>query len=111
MELNLFYEIVQYFAIFFGGVGAVLIIYGGIKATLNVLLVEIWKRPISYDLIRRDFTNKIVFGLEFFIAGDIIMTLIFPSQEELLLLAVVVIIRTVLGYFLEKETEEYSLSS
>jgi uncharacterized membrane protein len=32
-----------------------------------------------------------------------------PSQEELLLLGTVVVIRTVLGYFLSKEVSEYKL--
>jgi len=73
------------------------------------LLREIWKKEISYNLIRREFTSKIVFGLEFFIAADVLTTLIAPSQEELILLAVVVVIRTILGYFLARETEEFSL--
>lgn len=83
--------------------------YGGVRAAARVLLREIWKRDISYNLIRRDFTSKIVFGLEFFIAADVLTTLIAPTQEELMLLAVVVIIRTILGYFLARETEEFPL--
>jgi len=102
-------QVIDAFAFLFGVVAAFLIIYGGIRATVKVLLREIWKKEISYNLIRREFTSKIVFGLEFFIAADVLTTLIAPSQEELILLAVVVVIRTILGYFLARETEEFSL--
>lgn len=109
MDVAGYTQVIDAFAFLFGVVGAFLIIYGGIRATVKVLLREIWKKDISYNLIRREFTSKIVFGLEFFIAADVLTTLIAPSQEELILLAVVVVIRTILGYFLARETEEYSL--
>ncbi|MCU0632943.1 MAG: DUF1622 domain-containing protein [Methanolinea sp.] len=109
MDLAVYSEIIETFAFFFGVVGAILIIYGGLRGALKIVLREVWKREISYNLIRREFTSKIVFGLEFFIAADILTTLIAPTQEELILLAVVVIIRTILGYFLARETEEFPL--
>jgi uncharacterized membrane protein len=67
------------------------------------------KRPLKYNDIRRHFTYKIVFGLEFVIAADILMTLIAPTQEELMLLGAVVGIRTILGYFLSKEAKEFQI--
>jgi uncharacterized membrane protein len=111
MEWAAFFDIVRIFAFIFSCAGAVLIVYGGLRAVAKVLLREVGKRPIPYNTIRREFTSKIVFGLEFFIAADILTTLIAPTQEELILLAVVVVIRTVLGYFLEKETQEFSLDA
>jgi len=75
----------------------------------GVFLIEVLKKPQSYQEVRKELTNKIVFGLEFFIAADVLETVRNPSQEELLLLAMVVLIRTVLGYFLSKEVVEYQL--
>ena len=110
MELVMFSDIIGILAFIFVAVGSILIGYGGLSATYKIVLREFWKWPsIGYNQIRREFTSKIVFGLEFFIAADLLTTLIAPTREELLLLAVVVIIRTILGYFLAKETEEYSL--
>ncbi len=43
----------------------------------------------------------LLLGLEFMIASDIIMTIISPSQEELILVATLVAIRSAIGYFLE----------
>ncbi|AKB19792.1 hypothetical protein MSWHS_2929 [Methanosarcina sp. WWM596] len=89
--------------------GSLLIIYGGLRATLGVIQIEILKKNYSYQHVRKELTNKIVFGLEFFIAADVLETVLNPSQEELLLLGTVVLIRTVLGYFLSKEVLEYKL--
>jgi uncharacterized membrane protein len=50
-----------------------------------------------------------VFGLEFFIAADVLKTVITPTQQEVLLLGAVVVIRTILGYFLSKESKEFEL--
>jgi uncharacterized membrane protein len=110
MELLIFKDIVEILALIFAVVGSALIGYGGLVAAYKIFLREIWKRPSTdYNLIRREFTSKIVFGLEFYIAGDLLTTLIAPTKEEILLLAVVVIIRTILGYFLARETAEYQL--
>jgi uncharacterized membrane protein len=89
--------------------GSFLIIYGGLSAMLGVFRLEVLKKPYSYQQVRKELTNKIVFGLEFFIAADVLETVRNPSQEELLLLGMVVLIRTVLGYFLSKEVLEYRL--
>ena len=93
----------------FNLVGSLLIIYGGIRATLGIIMIEALKKPYSYQQVRKELTNKIVFGLEFFIAADVLETVRNPSNEELLLLGTVVVIRTVLGYFLSKEVSEYKL--
>jgi len=84
-----------------------MILYGGIIATIKTLNLEIRRMPVvGYHDIRRDFTHKIVFGLDFLIAGDILQTIITPSQEEIILLGAIVGIRTILGYFLGKEVNE-----
>jgi uncharacterized membrane protein len=97
------------FAHLFGAVGAFLIIFGGLKSTVQIISREILKKNYTYNQIRREFTDKIVFGLEFFIAADVLSTLIAPTHEELIVLGAVVIIRTILGYFLSKEAQEYQL--
>lgn len=62
--------------------GAVLVMYGGVYAALGVIQREVLKRPITYQTLRRDFTTKIVFGLEFLIAADIIDTILSPTLER-----------------------------
>lgn len=102
------FDLIHTCALVLGFAGAVLIIYGGFRAIIRVILLEFSKTVFTYNQIRREFTDKIVFGLEFLIAGDILATLLSPTQQDLTNLAVVVVIRTVLGYFLSKEAPESS---
>jgi uncharacterized membrane protein len=95
--------IIEYCALFFGYVGATLTIYGGLLALWRVIQREAFRKPLAYKDIRLDLTHKIVFALEFFIMADILSLLAAPSIDELTVLAVIVGIRTVLGYFLERE--------
>ncbi|MDG6249596.1 DUF1622 domain-containing protein [Methanocalculus sp.] len=98
------------FIILFEIVGAIMIIYGGLRGAVGVFQIEVLKNSaFSYNYIRRDFTNKLIFGLEFIIAADLLATIIAPSIEDVMLLGAIVAIRTVLSYFLSKETQEYPL--
>lgn len=94
---------------FFTIVGTILITYGGFRSTYRLIMLEVFKKPYEYNAIRRDLTNKIIFGLEFYIAADILETVLAPTTEDLILLGAVVGIRTILGYFLGKEAKEYQL--
>lgn len=109
MEFPAFLDIINIFADIFGVAGAAIIVYGGLKAAVKVLLLEFGKRAYGYTRIRNEFTSKIVFGLEFLIAADILRTLIAPTQQEIINLGAVVVIRTILGYFLQKEARDFSL--
>ncbi|MCE5214607.1 MAG: DUF1622 domain-containing protein [Methanobacterium sp.] len=85
--------------------GSIIIIYGGIIATISTIMGEI-KRKSYYADVRIDFTSKIALGLEFFIAGDLIKTIIEPTFNEIITLAIIVAIRTIIGYTLSKESKE-----
>lgn len=95
------------FVIFFEVISAALIVFGGLRAALEILLVEAFKKPYGYEQIRKKFTNKIFFGLELLIVADVLETLRKPSLEELLLVGAIVVVRSYLGYFLSKEAQEY----
>ncbi len=65
-------------------------------------------KPFPHSLrdIRIAIGEKMALGLDFFLAGDIIGTIVVPSRESLLLLGGIVVIRTVMAYFLAKEIEK-----
>jgi len=91
-------------AFLFNSAGSLLIIYGGLQAIVEILLCEFSKKPYSYQQMRKELTDKIVFGLEFFIAADVLETTRHPTQEKLILLGTVVLIRTVLGLFSQQRS-------
>jgi uncharacterized membrane protein len=111
MDLPAIAEIIQAFAFVFGIVGAILIIYGGILSIINLILIGLHRRAMRKGQVKREFTGYIVFGLEFFIAGDVLTTVLNPTLEDLTLLGAIVLIRVVLGYFLQRESKEFDIDS
>ncbi len=107
MFSGLFENFLQYFEWIFETIGTTIIIYGGVRATVQIFLSEVLKKPQNLEKIRKELTNRILFGLEFYIVVAILGTLRNPNIQDLTVLGTVVLIRTVLGYFLSKEVKEY----
>lgn len=60
----------------------------------------------TLDVIRVDLGRYIVLGLEFFIAKDIIETLAVPGWDDIGMLGALVLIRTILSFFLTREIHQ-----
>ena len=101
-------EIIYYISYSLALFGAVLVFYGGIRAAIMVIAREVLGRSYEYNDIRLDFTTKIVLALEFFIAADLIKSILQPTLNDVIVLAVIVAIRTVVGYSLNAELKELS---
>ncbi len=89
-----------------GTFGALFVVYGAVIAIVELLARETRIRTISYHDIRWKFTTRILIGLEFFVAADIIKTILEPTLQDLIVLGALVTIRTVVSYFLGKEVSE-----
>ncbi|WP_301677797.1 DUF1622 domain-containing protein [Methanoculleus methanifontis] len=89
-----------------GVFGALFIVYGATIAIAELLAREMRIRKLSYRDIRWVFTTRILIGLEFFVAADVIKTILEPTFQDLIILGSVVTIRTVVSYFLGKEVSE-----
>ncbi len=91
--------------------GAAVVTWGTLHGLL-LLLRRGWrsvqKQPIEESLrdVRIAIGEKMALGLDFFLAGDIIGTIVVPSRETLMILGGIVVIRTVMAYFLAKEIEK-----
>jgi uncharacterized membrane protein len=107
MFLGLFENFLLWFGWVFEAIGTAIIIYGGLRAAIQILLSEVFRRPQNLEKIRKELTNMILFGLEFYIVVAILETLRNPNIQDLTVLGTVVLIRTILGYFLSKEAKEY----
>lgn len=56
--------------------------------------------------IRAHFGSYLLLGLELLIAADILKTVVEPSYQELITLAGIVVLRTILAVFLNRELKE-----
>ena len=60
----------------------------------------------AYRVCRQDLGRAILLGLEFLVAGDIIRTVVVhPTLDNLIVLAIIVVIRTLLSVTLQLEFE------
>lgn len=91
--------------------GTLVVLWGSLQG-LAMLLHRAWRsvnRQPQHggDLrdIRIAIGEKMALGLDFFLAGDIIGTIVVPSKDALLILGGIVVIRTVMAYFLAQEIE------
>jgi len=91
------------------GIVAVLIIsWGAIIIFFHFVKLEIFrfkgKKPYyERAILRHRFGSYLLLGLEFLIAADIILTITHPNLEEIAILGSIVVIRTIISYFLDKE--------
>lgn len=95
-------EIIDLVAILF-------ILWGFIKAMFDFFALKIKNRTVSNTDIRsiRCYLGTyLLLGLEIMIVADIIKTVLNQTREELIFLGGIVIIRTILSYFLNKEIEQ-----
>jgi uncharacterized membrane protein len=91
--------------------GIMVVFWGFVVSAIGFIRMKLARHGVVFFLkeaneIRAVLGTYILFGLEFMIAGDIIHTFIKPSQEDLIVLATIVAIRTVISYFLGREVDE-----
>lgn len=98
---------VDIFALFVGLVWVVVIVVGVIHGLQHFIALEMWSKSkyTTHNAIRYSLGVYLLLGLEFLVAADILETVFKPSMEQLGVLAGIVIIRTLLNYFLNKELE------
>ncbi len=94
-------------AFFLSAWGAFFILWGGAKALRRSFWIEAepWKGPQlpALEEVRRRFGQRIILGLEFFLAGDIVRLLTDPGLPELVRVGILVLIRVVLSFVVSRE--------
>ncbi len=90
------------------GLSIIIIVWGVFLCLINFIKVEISVHNRK-DTIQKITSTKnylgsyILLGLEVLISADIIDSILNPTLHDILRLAAIVIIRTVISYFLNKE--------
>jgi uncharacterized membrane protein len=89
---------------------AILVIALGVLRSISLYLVQNVKAVESRNefikAIQLGLGRTLALGLEFLIAGDILRTAVAPTQHQILRLGAIVLLRTLLNYFLEHEIHQ-----
>jgi len=107
--MDLLHSIINNISFSLNIIGALITIWGIVISLFEFLKKEILNRRETIRLneaIRLQLGSYLVLALEFFIAGDIVKTIITPTWESLGVLGAIVVIRTVLSYFLTKDLKK-----
>jgi uncharacterized membrane protein len=103
-----FHEWMELVAMVFEGLGAVVLLAG---LFVSVILAARTFRSshdgrTAYKVLRESFGGMILFGLEILVAADLVRTVAVASTvENVVILGIIVLIRTVLSFSLEIEIE------
>jgi uncharacterized membrane protein len=78
---------------------------------LRSLLAPSRAHTEQVQAIRLTLGQALTLGLEFTVASDILRTAVAPSRQEILNLATIVLLRTLLNFFLEREIHQVEARS
>ncbi len=78
----------------------------GIVSYLRNLLTSSIDSSEATETIRLKLGRVLTLGLEFTVASDILRTAVAPTRQDILILGAVVLLRTLLNFFLEREIRE-----
>lgn len=92
-------------------VSLLIVVYGTLIAFYAFVRNELKRftgkySPLNIRRLRATLGTYLLLGLEFLIASDILKTVLEPGLDELAILGGIVVLRTVLSIFLNKEIRE-----
>jgi uncharacterized membrane protein len=108
MESVTFAESMEFVAKIFEAIGALVLLAGLVVSPC--LAVRSLRRSgdlqVTYRVLRQSFGGAILLGLEVLVAADLVRTVaVAPTIENVVILSIIVLIRTVLSFSLEIEIE------
>jgi uncharacterized membrane protein len=106
--LEIFRQCTVYLAAFVEAAAAIIIAYGAIEATARFLSLIVRREDMrtNKEYIRLNLGQWLTVALEFELAADILRTAVAPSWNDIGQLAAIIIIRTALNFFLQKEIDQ-----
>lgn len=107
-------KIIEKIEIVISVISVSVVIYGAIIAVIGFIKAEICRFRGSYNIqrlraIRADLGTYLLLGLELLIAADVLKTIMEPGTTELIILGGIVLLRTVLSVFLNREIREIDI--
>jgi uncharacterized membrane protein len=89
-------------------VGAAIIVWGALLGAVGFIRVEFARLrgradAAANETVRVRFGSYLLLGMEFLIAADIMQTVFKPTLTDVAILGGIVIIRTVISYFLNRD--------
>jgi uncharacterized membrane protein len=101
-----FPEVLNLIRTFISSIGVATIVVSAIRSVFLFVLHLRGIREIDINHIRLQFGDGIILGLEFMVGADIIESIVKPNYYDVGLLGLLVVIRTFLSYFINRELKD-----
>ena len=98
-------DVIAYLVLFAEACGALVIVMGVGRAIVLYVIGCFRRGPLQTTELRIRLGQSLVMGIEFQVAADILKTALSPSWNDILQLAALIGMRTVLNYLLERELQ------
>lgn len=107
MVAEFFLNMLKMAGIWVGIMGIFIIITGIVKSFYQYIIAEFdnERNDRQFDTIRYNLGKYLLLWLEFLIAADILETIFDPTLEHIAILGGIVVIRTILNFFLNRELD------
>ncbi len=104
-------DFIENFAFYISILSLIVISYGSFISILSFIRNEINRVNGKFSFkklnaIKISFSSYLLLGLDFLIAADVIRTIVENTLDDLTILGISVLIRTILSYFLGREMNE-----
>ena len=110
--MHLLHTIFEWLEVIIDVSAALIMVLAFIMAMFSYLKISFRTSQGNYiqqlQLMRCDLGLKVVFALELLIISDLLHSTVSRTLDDLTIVGVLVVIRTVIGYFLNKEIAEIS---
>jgi uncharacterized membrane protein len=110
--MHLLHSIFEWLELIIDISAALVMVMGFVVAFFSYFKTLILSKQIErirqMQKLRCDLGVKLVFALELLIISDLLHTIISRSMDDMLIVGALVVIRTVIAYFLNKEIQEVS---
>lgn len=90
-------------------ISAAIVIGGAVLRGIAAFVIQLFSPAQLLDAtetIRLQLGRVLALGLEFTVASDILRTAVAPTRQDILNLGAIVLLRTLLNYFLEREIRQ-----
>ncbi|MGC9357093.1 MAG: DUF1622 domain-containing protein [Anaerolineae bacterium] len=108
-DIEFLTTVMTYIIVIVEACGALVVFLGVLRTVYRYLRVFLRRQTVNIATLRLQLGQSMVMGLEFQVAADILKTALSPSWNEVLLLAALIALRTLLNYLLEREVEHIGL--
>lgn len=101
-------QILDYVTYAIEAIGALVIVLSAGRTAIRYVINYFRPEEVDISTLRLSLGQSMVMALEFQVAADILKTALSPSWNDIILLAALIGLRTLLNYLLEQELEHLS---